>query len=67
MFFLEAGRGSQAEAAVREAVEVHQRVLAGGQLKGSVERYVGAISSISEEFSPRRARRARRSSASGKP
>ena len=40
MFFLEAGRGSEAEAAVREAVEIHQRVLAGGQLKGSVERYV---------------------------
>jgi serine/threonine protein kinase/Tfp pilus assembly protein PilF len=40
MFFLEAGRGAQAEAAVREAVEIHQRVLAGGRLKGSVERYV---------------------------
>ena len=39
MFFLDVGRGSQAEAAVREAVEIHERVLAGGQLKGSVERY----------------------------
>ena len=35
MFFLEVGRGSEAEAAVREALEIHQRVLAGGQLKGS--------------------------------
>ena len=34
------GRGPEAEAAVREALEVHQRVLAGGQLKGNVERYV---------------------------
>ena len=39
MFFLETGRRSEAEAAVREAVQVHQRVLAGQQLKGSVERY----------------------------
>ena len=39
IFFLETGRGSQAEAAIREAVEIHERVLAGGQLKGSVERY----------------------------
>ena len=38
-FFLDAGRGAQAEAAVREAVEIHEKVLAGGQLKGSVERY----------------------------
>ena len=67
MFFLEAGRGSEAEAAVREAVEVHERVLAGGQLKGSLNATRRAISSISEEFSPRRARRGRRSSASGKP
>ena len=33
------GEAPQAEAAVREAVEIHERVLAGGQLKGSVERY----------------------------
>ncbi len=39
MFFLATGRGSEAEAAVREAVEIHQRVLASGKLKGSVERY----------------------------
>ena len=39
MFFLDAGQCSQAEAAVREAVQIHERVLAGGQLKGSVERY----------------------------
>jgi tetratricopeptide (TPR) repeat protein len=40
MFFLDTGRGAQAEAAVHEALEIHQRVLAGGQLKGSIERYV---------------------------
>ena len=40
MFFHEAGRGAEAEAAVREALEIHQRVLAGGRLKHSVERYV---------------------------
>ena len=39
LFFLDTGRGSQAQAAIREAVEIDQRVLAGGQLKGSVERY----------------------------
>ena len=39
MFFHTTGRGALAEAAVREAVEIHQRLLAGGQLKGSVERY----------------------------
>jgi tetratricopeptide (TPR) repeat protein len=38
LFFLDTGRGSQAEAAVREAVEIHQRLLAGGR-KGSMERY----------------------------
>ena len=38
-FFLETGQGSRAEAAIREAVEIHERVLAGGKLKGSVERY----------------------------
>jgi tetratricopeptide (TPR) repeat protein len=40
MFFLDTGRGSQAEAAIREALEIHQSVLAGGKLKGSIERYV---------------------------
>ena len=40
MFFHEAGRGAEAEAAVREALEIHQRVLADGRLKHSVERYV---------------------------
>jgi tetratricopeptide (TPR) repeat protein len=40
MFFLDTGRGSQAEAAIREALEIHLRVLAGGRLRGSIERYV---------------------------
>jgi tetratricopeptide (TPR) repeat protein len=40
MFFLDTGRGSQAEAAIREALEIHQRALASGQLKGSIERCV---------------------------
>src|SRR5262249_21701186 len=39
MFLLEVGQVSQAEAAVREAVQIHERVLAGGRLKRSVERY----------------------------
>jgi tetratricopeptide (TPR) repeat protein len=40
IFFLESGRRSEAESAVREAVVVHQRVLAGEKLNGSIERYV---------------------------
>src|SRR5262249_8915655 len=40
LFFLDTGRGSQAEAAVREALEIHQRVLAGGRMRGYVERYL---------------------------
>jgi serine/threonine-protein kinase len=39
LFLLDTGRGSQAQAALREALEIQQRVLAGGRLKGSVERY----------------------------
>jgi tetratricopeptide (TPR) repeat protein len=40
MFFLEVGQLPQAEATVREAVQIHETVLAGGQLRHSVERYV---------------------------
>jgi tetratricopeptide (TPR) repeat protein len=40
MFFLARGRHSQAKAAVREALAIHQMVLAGGRLKGFIERYV---------------------------
>jgi tetratricopeptide (TPR) repeat protein len=40
LFFLETGRGPQAEAAIREALAIRRKVLAGGQLKGSIERYV---------------------------
>jgi serine/threonine protein kinase/Tfp pilus assembly protein PilF len=40
LFFLDTGRGSQAEAALREALEIHQRVLAGGRRKGYIEPYV---------------------------
>src|SRR5262249_28738743 len=40
LFFLDTGRGSDAETAIREALEIHQRVLAEGRLKGSIERYV---------------------------
>jgi tetratricopeptide (TPR) repeat protein/tRNA A-37 threonylcarbamoyl transferase component Bud32 len=40
VFFLDMGRRPEAEAAVGEALEIHQRLLAGGHLKGSVERYV---------------------------
>jgi tetratricopeptide (TPR) repeat protein len=39
MFLLEVGRAKEAEAAVREAVEIHEWVLASGELNGSVERY----------------------------
>src|SRR5262249_38731360 len=38
-FFLNTGRPTQAEAAVREALEIHQKLHAAGQLKGSIERY----------------------------
>jgi tetratricopeptide (TPR) repeat protein len=40
LFFLDTGRGSEAEAAVREALAIHERVLAGGHMKGTVEHYV---------------------------
>jgi tetratricopeptide (TPR) repeat protein len=39
VFFLDMDRRPEAEAAVGEALEIHQRLLAGGHLKGSVERY----------------------------
>ncbi len=39
MFFFDAGKSAQAEAAVREAVQIYDRVLAGGKLKRSVEQY----------------------------
>jgi tetratricopeptide (TPR) repeat protein/tRNA A-37 threonylcarbamoyl transferase component Bud32 len=38
-FFLDMGRRPEAEAAVGEALEIHERLLAGGHLKCSVERY----------------------------
>ena len=38
-FFHSLGRGALAEAAVREALEIYEKLLAAGQLKGSVERY----------------------------
>jgi tetratricopeptide (TPR) repeat protein len=42
LFFLDTGRVSEAEAAVRDALEIHQRLLAGGHLKdnGYIERYL---------------------------
>jgi tetratricopeptide (TPR) repeat protein len=40
-FLLDTGEGSQAEDAVREAVEISQRVLDSGHLKGDIERYMG--------------------------
>jgi tetratricopeptide (TPR) repeat protein len=40
LFFLNTGRGPRAEAAVGEAVEILQRVRAGGRMKGRVERYL---------------------------
>ena len=39
MFFHTLGRGAEAEAAVREALVIYEKLLAGGRLKGSVERY----------------------------
>jgi eukaryotic-like serine/threonine-protein kinase len=39
MFFLDMGRGPDAEAAVREALEIHKWLLADGRLKGYIERY----------------------------
>jgi tetratricopeptide (TPR) repeat protein len=39
LFFFETGRGSQAEAALRDALEIRERVLARGH-KGSIERYI---------------------------
>src|SRR5262249_21984409 len=39
LFFLETGRISQAEGPVREALEIYQKLLVGGQMKGEMERY----------------------------
>jgi tetratricopeptide (TPR) repeat protein/tRNA A-37 threonylcarbamoyl transferase component Bud32 len=39
MLFLETGRGPQAEAAVREALAIYQRLIARGHMKGYIERY----------------------------
>src|SRR5262249_28695565 len=38
-FFLNTGRPTQAEAAVREALEIHQKMLMAGQFKGFIESY----------------------------
>jgi tetratricopeptide (TPR) repeat protein len=38
LFFLETGRGSEAEATIREALEIYQSLL-GGRRKGDIERY----------------------------
>jgi serine/threonine-protein kinase len=40
LFFLDTGRGSQAEQAIREALEIYQRLLARGHRKGEIERYM---------------------------
>jgi tetratricopeptide (TPR) repeat protein len=40
MFFLDTGRPSDAEKALREALTIHQSLLDDGHLKGYVERYV---------------------------
>jgi tetratricopeptide (TPR) repeat protein len=39
MFFLDVGRGADAEDALREAAEIHQGLLGGGHLKGYIEHY----------------------------
>jgi serine/threonine-protein kinase len=39
LFFLETGRIPRAEATVREALEIQQRLIVGGRLKSYVERY----------------------------
>jgi tetratricopeptide (TPR) repeat protein len=39
LFFLETGRGSEAEAPIREALKIYQRLLADGQMKGEIKRY----------------------------
>jgi tetratricopeptide (TPR) repeat protein len=39
LFYLNTGRGPEAEAALCEAVEIHQKLLDDGHLRGSVERY----------------------------
>jgi serine/threonine protein kinase/Tfp pilus assembly protein PilF len=40
LFFVNTGRKREAEADVREALGIHQRLLAGGHLRGSMERYL---------------------------
>src|SRR5262249_17311152 len=40
LLFLDTDRRYEAEAAIREALEIHQRLLKSGRLKGYVERYV---------------------------
>jgi serine/threonine-protein kinase len=40
LFFLETGRGAQAEAALREALEIHQTLFAGGHLNHEGQRYM---------------------------
>jgi tetratricopeptide (TPR) repeat protein len=39
LFFLDVGRRSEGEAALQDALEIHKRLIARGQLKGYVERY----------------------------
>jgi tetratricopeptide (TPR) repeat protein/tRNA A-37 threonylcarbamoyl transferase component Bud32 len=39
LFFLDVRRRSEGEAALQDALEIHKRLIARGQLKGTVERY----------------------------
>src|SRR5262249_52412593 len=39
VFFLDTGRGPEGEDAVREALAIHQKLIAGGHMKGFIERY----------------------------
>jgi tetratricopeptide (TPR) repeat protein len=40
LFFFDTGRSYQAETALRDALEIRQKLLAGGRMKGTIERYV---------------------------
>jgi tetratricopeptide (TPR) repeat protein/tRNA A-37 threonylcarbamoyl transferase component Bud32 len=43
LFFLDTGRGSQAEDAIRQALATHQRLLTRAHTRGSIERYTARI------------------------
>ena len=40
LFFLDMGQASQAEAAIRKSLQIHQRLLDEGQVKGRIERFL---------------------------